>query len=240
MNARTRPTSAATPNEAPEPLPDLTPRPSLGDRVYETLLARLISVKIAPGSRIPVDALVRELNVSQTPIRAALIRLETEGLVVKTHNVGYSAAPMPTRSRFEQIYDMRRLLEPYLAARATQNLSDAARDELATLATSMARPTSDDEKLAYGKFALQDADFHLWIAQHSGNDLAAEALTRLHAHTHLFRLRFHSHVTTEAIKEHAEIVSAMLDGNHEAAYTAMEEHVMRSRARMAPFFEVLD
>lgn len=211
----------------------------IGDRVYEALLSQMISLKIAPGSRISIDALVREFGVSATPIRAALIRLEASGLVVKTHNVGYSAAPMPTRERFEQIFDMRLLLEPYMAARAAERLSSKQREELSKLASHMAKPASDDEKLAYGKFALQDADFHSWIAAQSGSELAAEALARLHAHTHLFRLRFHTLVTEGAVLEHAEIVEALSAGAAEGAREAMASHIMKSRARMAPYLETL-
>ncbi|MGY1917397.1 GntR family transcriptional regulator [Pseudomonas tolaasii] len=210
---------------------------SLGDQVYETLLSQLISLKIAPGSRISVDALVRELNVSQTPIRAALIRLETEGLVIKTHNVGYSAAPMPTRKRFEEIYDMRLMLEPYMVARAARNLSGKQRGELVELAKRMEDLTSADAKVAYGKFAVHDADFHSWILERGDNELVAETLSRLHAHMHLFRLRFHSHVTDEARVEHAVIVDALLAGNADVAAEGMKEHILRSRARMAPIFE---
>jgi DNA-binding GntR family transcriptional regulator len=213
---------------------------SLGDRVYETLLARLISLKIAPGTRIAVDALVRELGVSQTPIRAALIRLESEGLVVKTHNVGFSAAPMPSRQRFEETYDMRLLLEPYMAARAAKQLAPAMRDELARIAADMSALAQDNSKLAYGKFAVQDANFHAWIAKQSGNELAADALARLYAHTHLFRLRYHTTVTEEAIKEHAAIVKALSDSDAKKAAAAMKFHIEQSRARMAPFFELLD
>lgn len=219
---------------------DLVRAASMGDRVYETLLAQLISLKIAPGTRIAVDALVRELGVSQTPIRAALIRLESEGLVVKTHNVGFSAAPMPSRQRFEDTYDMRLMLEPYMAARAAKHLAPAMREELAQLAADMTALAKDNSKLAYGKFAVQDANFHQWIAKQSGNELAAEALARLYAHTHLFRLRFHTTVTEEAIKEHAAIVKALSDGNGKKAATAMEFHIEQSRARMAPFFELME
>lgn len=213
---------------------------SMGDRVYETLLSQLISLKIAPGTRIAVDALVRELGVSQTPIRAALIRLESEGLVVKTHNVGFSAAPMPSRRRFEDTYDMRLMLEPYMAERAAKHLAPALREELARLAAGMTALAKDPSKLAYGKFAVQDANFHAWIAKQSGNELAAEALARLYAHTHLFRLRFHTTVTDEAIKEHAAIVKALSDGNGKKAATAMTFHIEQSRARMAPFFELME
>lgn len=219
--------------------PEVIRSSSLGDQVYETLLSQLISLKIAPGSRMSVDALVRELNVSQTPIRAALIRLETEGLVIKTHNVGYSAAPMPTRKRFEDIYDMRLMLEPYMVARAAKNISGEQREKLVELAHRMDALTSPDAKIAYGKFAIHDAEFHSWIIERGDNELVAETLSRLHAHMHLFRLRFHSHVTDEARLEHAVIVDALLAGDAEAAADAMKEHILRSRARMSPIFEAM-
>lgn len=215
-------------------------RPSLGDEVYETLLAQLISLKIAPGSRIAVDALVRDLRVSQTPIRAALIRLEAEGLVVKTHNVGYSAAPMPSRDRFEQIYDLRLLIEPHTAKRAAQRMSDSARQAVAAMAHAMNEGEDGDAKLAYGRFAMQDARFHARIAMESGNALAAETLDRLYAHMHLFRLRFHAGVKDGAIQEHEKLVQALLAGDGEAAGLAMAEHIERSRERMAPYFDLLD
>lgn len=221
------------------PAGELRQRASLGDEIYDTLLSQLITLKIAPGSRIAVDALVRELGVSQTPIRAALIRLETDGLVVKLHNIGYSAAPNPTRERIEQIYEMRLLLEPFMAAKTAARMNDGMRHELTAMEKKMATPASRDAKLAYGKFALLDADFHTWIATHSGNALAAEALGRLYAHTQLFRLRFHSRVTDEAIEEHARIVKALLAGDAARAKTEMERHLRRSRARLAPAFEAL-
>ncbi len=220
--------------------PMVTPRLSLGDEVYELLLSQLISLKISPGSRIAVDALVRELGVSQTPIRAALIRLENEGLVVKTHNVGYSAAPMPSRDKFHQIYDMRLLLEPYAAAKAAEKLTDTSREQLEEIAQSMTTPPGQDVKLAYSKFAIQDARFHALIASQSGNELVAEALSRAYAHTHLFRLRFHSQVTEQAITEHAKIMNALVNGDAKAAHEAMENHIICSRKRMQPFFEGMD
>lgn len=214
-------------------------RVSLGDEIYDTLLSQLITLKIAPGSRIAVDALVRELGVSQTPIRAALIRLETDGLVVKLHNIGYSAAPNPTRERIEQIYEMRLLLEPFMAAKTAARMNDGLSHELAAMEKKMATPASKDAKLAYGKFALLDADFHTWIATHSGNAFAAEALGRLYVHTQLYRLRFHSRVMDEAIEEHARIVKALQAGDAARAKTEMERHLQRSRARLAPAFEAL-
>jgi DNA-binding GntR family transcriptional regulator len=215
-------------------------RASLGDDVYEALLTRLISLKIAPGARISVDGLVKELGVSHTPIRSALVRLEAEGLVVKTHLVGFSAAPMPSRRHFEQIYELRLLLEPVAAAKAARTLTPADRAALEELHAAMAAPSSDDARLAYGKFATWDAAFHARIATTGGSDLIAETLARLHTHMHLFRLLFHSRVTEEAIREHAEVIASLNGGDPKAAYAAMERHILFSQKRMAPVFEALE
>lgn len=214
-------------------------RQAVGDEVYEILLTRLISLKIPPGARIGVDSLVRELGVSQTPIRAALIRLETEGLVVKTHLVGYSATPLPSRRQFEEIYQMRLLLEPFAAERAATLLTAAQQEELRALADAMAAPSSDEARLAYGKFAQWDTRFHARIATAGGGMLLADTLARLHTHMHLFRILFHSRVTEEAIKEHAEIVSALMARDPARARVAMENHIRFSLKRVAPILESL-
>src|SRR3954453_16033932 len=82
---------------------------SLAGDVYDAIFAQLMSLQIAPGARITVDNLVRELNVSHTPIREALGRLEGEGLVIKTHLIGYRAAPQIARRRFDELYQLRLL-----------------------------------------------------------------------------------------------------------------------------------
>jgi DNA-binding GntR family transcriptional regulator len=215
-------------------------RGALGDDVYEALLTRLISLKIAPGARINVDALVKDLGVSQTPIRGALVRLEAEGLVVKTHLIGYSAAPLPSRRRFEQIYELRLLLEPAAAAKAARALDPAGLSGLQELHVAMATPSSSDARLAYGKFATWDAAFHARIATAGGSELIAETLARLHTHMHLFRLLFHSRVTEEAIGEHAAIMAALNAGDPDAAHAAMSRHIQFSQRRMAPIFETLE
>jgi DNA-binding GntR family transcriptional regulator len=215
-------------------------RPAVSVGVYEALLTKLISLKIAPGSRISVDGLVKELGVSQTPIRSALVRLEAEGLVVRTHLVGFSAAPMPSRGHFEQIYEMRLLLEPAAAAKAARLLTPTDGAALGEMHAAMAALSSGDARLGYGKFATWDAAFHARIATGGGSHLIAETLAGLHTHMHLFRLLFHSRVTEEAIQEHAELIKSLSAGDPEAAYVAMERHILLSQKRMAPVFECLE
>lgn len=240
MTARSSDAPVTLTEDGATAAPELPRRASLGDDVYEMLLTRLISLKIAPGARINVDALVKDLGVSQTPIRAALVRLEAEGLVLKTHLVGYSAAPLPSRRRFEQIYELRLLLEPVAAAKAARALAPPDRAALHELHAAMAAPSSDDARLAYGKFATWDAAFHARIAAAAGSELIAETLARLHTHMHLFRVLFHSRVTEEAIREHADIIAALDAGHADAAHAAMERHILFSQRRIAPVFETLE
>ncbi|WP_183191930.1 FCD domain-containing protein [Ancylobacter tetraedralis] len=210
----------------------------LAEEVYEAIFARLMALKIPPGARITVDNLVRELAVSQTPIREALGRLEGEGLVVKTHLVGYSAAPQITRRRFEELYDLRLLLEPEMAGRAAATMTDAALAELTEAAGVMSRASSTDERARYSQFARQDAVFHDQILEVAGNELIRETLAHQHTHFHIFRLMFHARVTEEALDEHAAILAAFAARDPVAAERAMRVHVERSRDRLLPAFDL--
>lgn len=210
---------------------------SLAEEVYEAIFARLMALKIPPGARITVDNLVRELAVSQTPIREALGRLEGEGLVVKTHLVGYSAAPQITRRRFEELYELRLLLEPEAATRAAATMTDADLAELTNAAGVMSRSGGADERARYSQFARQDAVFHDKILQVAGNELIREMLAHQHTHFHIFRLMFHARVTEEALDEHEAILAAFAARDAAAARQAMRAHIERSHDRLIPAFD---
>jgi DNA-binding GntR family transcriptional regulator len=210
--------------------------PRLGDEVYNAIYAQLMSLKIPPGGRISVDSLVRELGVSQTPIREALSRLEALGLVVKTHLIGYSAAPQLDKDRLQQLYELRLLLEPFAAGRAAVNMTDEAIEALEKVDKDMRSARNDDPRLAYGEFAQSDSAFHDLIAIGSGNLLIHETLARLHTHVHLFRLFFHARATTDANDEHARIIAGIKQKDSAATEAAMRDHIERSRKRFMVIF----
>jgi DNA-binding GntR family transcriptional regulator len=210
--------------------------PRLGDEVYNAIYAQLMSLKIPPGGRISVDSLVRELGVSQTPIREALSRLEALGLVVKTHLIGYSAAAQLDKDKLQQLYELRLLLEPFAAGRAALTMTDDGIEMLEKVDKDMRSTSNEDPRLAYGEFAQHDSIFHDLIAIGSGNMLIHETLTRLHTHVHLFRLFFHARATTDANEEHARIIAAIRAKDASAAEAAMRDHIERSRKRFMMIF----
>jgi DNA-binding GntR family transcriptional regulator len=219
----------ATPERDTTISPRALPRPAaLTSEVYNAILDRITSLEIAPGARINVDTLARELAVSQTPVREALSRLEAEGLVLKTHLVGHRAAPQLTRPQIEQLFELRLLVEPAGAALAARRLSPQSRETLSRLHGEMGgKPLP-----TYSEFARKDAEFHTTIAEASRNAFLADALARLRTHVHIFRLVFHTRVTTEAIGEHAELLAALERGDAARAKKSMREHILASRSRV--------
>ena len=202
------------------------------EEVFKVIRADIMSLHIPPDTRISIDNLVRELGVSQTPIREALSMLEAIGLVTKRHFVGYCSAPQLNRQQLDELYEVRLLIEPYAARCAAEKMSDAELRKLRALAQNMQPGVS---RTSYDRFADQDSELHNMIALGSGNKLIQESLARLHSHLHIFRLRFHSEVTKEAYAEHARLIEALSRRRPAEAEAAMRAHIEKSYKRLEPF-----
>lgn len=211
---------------------------SMVDGVYDNIYERLMSLAIAPGARIAIDVLARELAISQTPVREALSRLEREGLVRKAHLIGYSAAPQLTRKQFDDLYEFRLLLEPEGARLAARNMTPESLAEIEAAAADMQNGAPPvDRNSRYSRFARADAHFHDAILRIGGNNVMRQALSGQHVHLHIFRLMFHARVTAEALDEHERLLVAFRNRDPEAAAQAMRDHIQRSHDRLLPAFE---
>jgi DNA-binding GntR family transcriptional regulator len=210
-------------------------RQAMVDDVYERLKSSVLDHVVEPGHRINVDALTRVLEVSQTPIREALARLEAEGLVVKEPLRGFRASPLLSHAEFEELYDFRLLLEPWAAARAAQL---GTPEVAAGLEQELASWTSAPEGSGYHGYrelSAHDARFHGRIVELAQNGPLSTAYERLHAHLHLFRLNYQRTIGDEAIREHRAIAAAIVAGRPDAAERAMRQHLTASRDRLSDF-----
>jgi len=204
---------------------------SLVELTYERLLSMLVTMRIAPGAHISIEALARQLEISQTPIREALTLLEAQKLAYKTPNVGFRAADLLTRQEVHDLFELRLLIEPAAAAFAAEKANDAALRSLADLAEEMSGQQTGNE-LAYAQFAEGDAKLHHLVAAASGNRFIAETVEGLHAHLHIFRFLFKTNATAKAVQEHEAIINALLARDPAAAGQAMRDHLQASRERM--------
>ncbi|MBV9549651.1 MAG: GntR family transcriptional regulator [Alphaproteobacteria bacterium] len=206
----------------------------LVEEVYARVRAEIMSLAIPPDTRVTIESLARRLGVSQTPVREALSMLEAKGLVTKQQFIGYCTAPILNRAQFEEIYEIRLLLEPYAARRAAEKMSDEQIAELQRLLARMA-PDGDATRSSYDRFAEQDSDLHERIAIAGGNRLIAESLARMHIHLHIFRLCFKSRIASDAHDEHAGLVAAIAARDGAGAEEAMRAHLRNSHARFSQF-----
>lgn len=219
--------------------PPTTPvRQVLSDSVYEDIKAKIMDHEIAPGARVGIEALARSLDVSPTPVREALARLESDGLVVKRSLSGYRATELLTRQGVEELFEMRLLLEPRAAALAARNADENQLDAIeATLEAMQAHPGPGGPYPSYRDFAALDQRFHDTVADAAHRPLLADAVERLHSHLHVFRLSGIQDAGDPTLDEHERVVRAILRRRPDRAAEAMAEHLTRSLERQLTRFE---
>ena len=135
---------------------------------------------IGAGARVNIDLVARPLNFSPTPVREALARLEMDGLVIKEPLRGYSVTPMLDTKNFNDLYHVRRLLEPFAARSAAERRDDKVLRVLDRELAEMRRlvgTSSGSDRGTYhndSAFAVQNARVHEAIAGTSGNGLLSD------------------------------------------------------------------
>lgn len=213
-------------------------RQALSDSVYEDIKAMVMDHRIAPGARVGIEALARSLGVSPTPVREALARLESDGLVVKRSLSGYRATDLLTRQEVEELFEMRLLLEPRAAALAALHADEPQLDRLEAILEGMqAHPGPAGPYAAYRDFAALDQRFHDAVAQAAHRPLLADAVDRLHAHLHTFRLSSLRSESDPTLAEHERVVRAIIRRRADRAEEAMVDHLTRSLERQLSRFE---
>ena len=201
----------------------------LAEEVYRRIRADIMSLRLQPDTKISVHDLVKEFRVSQTPIREALSMLEANGLVVKTHLVGYVTAPRMDRTQLDELFEFRLLVEPYTARKAACVMTEAEIRKLSD--TLAARSASQDA------FGDMDTEFHELIAQGGRNHLITEALRRLQIHVRIFRSSFSNEIVDEAMQEHYAVVKAITARNGKDAEASMRRHLQSTYERLRSFIK---
>lgn len=221
-------------SEASRELPRLERR-VLTEDVYETIKTLVMDHVAAPGERLNMDELARAMQVSQTPVREALARLEADGLVTKEPLRGYSATPLLTPLQLEEVFELRLLLEPWAAGRAAERATPAGAADLEEELASCPAAPAGTQYMDYRELSAHDARLHELIATLAGNRALSSALEHAHVHLHLFRLRYRGTMGAEALAEHRRLVAAIVAQDPAEAERAMADHVRASRNRLRSF-----
>lgn len=201
---------------------------SQSDEVEARLRELILSLEIGPGERLTERWAEALLGVSRTPIRAALLRLEAEGLVCREGR-GWVAAPI-NLLEVDQLFVYREVLETAAVRIAAERRDDSAVTNL----IGRLQPFETTESRSHN----QDIGtaFHLGLAELAGNSFIraglADALQRL------ARVRWlDTGDDNQGWAEHLEILSAIRSGEVDAAVRLVQQHISRSRNRLRKVLE---
>jgi DNA-binding GntR family transcriptional regulator len=200
---------------------------TLADRVYEILKLKILTREFTQGQKLNITSVANELNVSNTPVREALSRLEKVGLVTIIPYCGpYVRSLSP--SEVAQAYDARIALEELAARLAAISATPATLDTVESCHQEYERALDSGDN----EGALEaDIGFHQAIAQASGNAILVDLLQNLSDWIRLFMQfrrpagqRMHT-----VIQDHMRILEALRERDQEKAGAAMKRHLVAAK-----------
>jgi len=213
-------------------------------RVYDGLKSSILALELVLGLSVDENHIAQKYGVSRTPIREALVRLQSEGLVVMLPNRGASIASLDLgriKDYLEGIDLIQRAVLQWAAVRCTPNQLPAIRESADRFERAAASGVNDEMVLA-------NHDFHAAIAGVCGNGLIADAYGRLLAEglrVSRFTLNgryfakpddFENFVA-RVVLEHNEMVRALETHDVELAERVASAHTLHTQERFAAFLQ---
>lgn len=202
-------------------------RRSLVENVYASLVSAIAEGRLGPGTPLSQNKLATRLGVSRTPVREALLRLVSDGLVQRTPDVGFVVARI-TPAEVNEACDLLEVLDAFVYLRAAKALDDGRRADLLELASRLVRHAEAGDTEAWRD---SDRRYHEIIIDAAGNRFVAEYLQQLRRRVQRFwiskphfdgRLRMCS-------QDHITLAQAMLDREDAVLSETIHEHIEHLR-----------
>jgi DNA-binding GntR family transcriptional regulator len=193
----------------------------------ELIREAIIDGRLAPGTRLKEEELARELGISRTPVREALLLLQAEGLVEAAPNRG-ATVRSHTAEDLDDLYQLRALLEGYAARRAAGRISD---DVIAVLKASCSRfdvLSQEDDLRAIVKENLL---FHSTILDLAGSVRLTSMVRKVIELPLVYKsyIWYSRDQTRISAHYHRQITNALAARDAERAELIMKEHVFEAR-----------
>ncbi|WP_286786584.1 MULTISPECIES: GntR family transcriptional regulator [Pseudomonas] len=203
----------SVPTNAPE---------KLGELAYQTLRRMILEKALRSGGPVVEGRLIEELNISRTPLREALLRLEGEGLLVRAGARSYSVRFVSAQEYF-QTMKVRELLETEAIGLSIGKIDKRVIEQLVKKLKSLGK---GQQEPAHWQI---DDQVHTMYAQASGNPVLARLIEQVRTHSRLFELVSPFNRIEEDRAEHLAILEAYLSGDADAARAAVRTHLQNLR-----------
>lgn len=203
---------------------------SLSDKAYEIIKEAIISNKLKPGEILAEEKLAEELQISRTPIKAALLKLVYEEIaeINQSKNVVVSDV---TQKEIEDITVVRESLESLAVLLLKDNINKKQIEEIKSKYIEQLHMVEDNRD---EDFIELDYEFHTKIAEYTNNAFLRDMIKKSNLITKRFLIlsgTVHEHGSV-ANKEHKEIVEHIENGEFELASEAMKRHLQNVNKRM--------
>jgi DNA-binding GntR family transcriptional regulator len=211
-------------------------RRSRADEVYDQLKQDIAQFSLVPGDRFTENEISDRLGVSRTPVRQALVRLQQEGYVEVLFRSGWRVLPFDF-AKFEQLYDLRMVLETAAAHRLCQGVAAKAspkeRALLAELEAIWLVPVAQRsaDTVLVSKW---DEAFHCALVEAAGNTEMARVHRDVTDRIRIIRrLDFTQQARIDATyDEHAKILKAIRSKRADQAAMLLRAHIETSQAEV--------
>ncbi|KON90312.1 hypothetical protein AF332_14425 [Sporosarcina globispora] len=199
-------------------------RISAKDFAYQEIKNWILKCEFMPNESIAEEELAKELEISRTPLREAMQRLELEELVVRQTNGRLKVAPVSAQE-VRELFLVRSMLEGVIAAEAAEKCTEQDIRHLSYFAH-MIKQTAFEENLEdVSHFGSQ---FHTYLYELSQNKTAVKILRQLNDHIMRYRRLAHFIDTKETSFEHEEILDFIIKKDKHNAEAMMKKHVLNS------------
>ena len=194
-------------------------------KAYLGIRNLMLHNELAPGQKIAYRDLAERLGMSQTPIIQALKWLEFQQLVRHEPNRGYFTAPID-RKEVEDIYAVRETLELSLLPGILRTIDAKG---IQTLHTALEAHLKASREIYLAERLNRDMEFHLTLAQLSGNQVQCKILKDLFD---LLYLKYSSNVLfstsmDSADADHQALFDSITDGDLKTARRTLSGHIRR-------------
>lgn len=196
---------------------------TLTDTVYESLREDILTNRLPPGEPLQEAGIARGLGVSRGPVREALRKLASEGLVDLTPRRGATVSSL-TKEEFLDAYRVREALEVLAIRLTTPLLEEEDLDRLESLHKEMVEAAEGEE---VERFFRSNAEFHALFVDRSANFMLQDMYYPLMDQMRRYRLRSLNlrGGLERSCHEHEAILEALREGDGEKAGELLRDHI---------------
>lgn len=202
-------------------------RVSLEDQVYKRIKEAILLKELRPGEKVSHGEWAERLKISRTPVRDALKRLESEGLVIRETERIWHVYTL-TIADVYMIFDARIAIDGRIAYLAAQNMTDEKMAEIESLLVEMDQTRIQND---YDAFNIVNRKFHAFLNETSNNPYLIRANSLLHEKT--FRLYPKGlnidHRLEKGLKENVSIAQAIMNRDPDLAEHLQKLHIISYR-----------